>query len=249
MTVTVLDRALVASDAGRVTGEQDRPDPEVPEKARRRTFTAQYKLDVVAEYDAAATGEKGAVLRREALYSSHVIEWRRARVESVTDAAIILLAPAIGTRAAWVAAGVPQATWYRRHRLSPPPPKAAPVPHADRIQPRALAAAERTAILDTLHSDGFADLAPDEIWATLLDEGTYLGSVSTYYRVLREAGESRERRAQATHPAAVKPELIAAGPNQVYSDMVIPFDGQAAYMGRTSQGCSVQQGHKDLLQA
>jgi len=54
MTVTVLDRGLVAGDAGRVTGErQERPDPEVPGKARRRTFTAQYKLDVVAEYDAA----------------------------------------------------------------------------------------------------------------------------------------------------------------------------------------------------
>ena len=54
MTVTVLDRALGAGDAGRVTGErQERPDPEVPEKARRRRFTAQYKLDVVAEYDAA----------------------------------------------------------------------------------------------------------------------------------------------------------------------------------------------------
>jgi transposase-like protein len=80
MTVTVLDRALAAGDAGRVTGErQERPDPEVPEKARRRTFTAQYKLDVVAEYDAAAAGEKGAVLRREGLYSSHVTEWRRAR--------------------------------------------------------------------------------------------------------------------------------------------------------------------------
>ena len=80
MTVTVLDRALVAGDAGQVAGERrERPDPEVPEKARRRTFTAQYKLDVVAEYDAAPTGEKGAVLRREGLYSSHVIEWRRAR--------------------------------------------------------------------------------------------------------------------------------------------------------------------------
>jgi len=80
MTMTVLDRALVAGDAGQVAGERrERPDPEVPEKARRRTFTAQYKLDVVAEYDAAAAGEKGAVLRREGLYSSHVIEWRRAR--------------------------------------------------------------------------------------------------------------------------------------------------------------------------
>jgi transposase len=79
MTVTVPVRALVTGDAGRVTGgRQERPDPEVPGKARRRMFTAQYKLDVVAEYDAAA-GEKGAVLRREGLYSSHVIEWRRAR--------------------------------------------------------------------------------------------------------------------------------------------------------------------------
>ena len=80
MTMTVLDRALAAGDAGRVSGErQERPDPEVPEKARRRTFTAQYKLDVVAEYDAAAAGEKGAVLRREGLYSSHITEWRRSR--------------------------------------------------------------------------------------------------------------------------------------------------------------------------
>jgi hypothetical protein len=80
MTMTELDRRPVAGDAGRVTGKRpERPDPEVPERARRRTFTAQYKLDVVAEYDAATTGEKGAVLRREGLYSSHVIEWRRAR--------------------------------------------------------------------------------------------------------------------------------------------------------------------------
>jgi len=78
--VTVLDRALVAGDAGRVTGErQERPDPEVPEKARRRTFTAQYKQEVLAAYEAAANGEKGAILRREGLYSSLITEWRRAR--------------------------------------------------------------------------------------------------------------------------------------------------------------------------
>src|SRR5258706_11159140 len=79
MTATVLDPVPVTGDPGGVNGDrQERPDPQVPEKARRRTFTAQYKLDVVAEYDAAPTGEKGAVLRREGLYSSHVIEWRRA---------------------------------------------------------------------------------------------------------------------------------------------------------------------------
>ena len=79
MTTTVLDRTPAAGDAGRVTGEQERPDPEVPEKARRRTFTAQYKQEVLAAYDAAASGEKGAILRREGLYSSLITEWRRAR--------------------------------------------------------------------------------------------------------------------------------------------------------------------------
>jgi putative transposase len=147
----------------------------------------------------------------------------------VTDEAIALLAPQIGTRAACHAAGVPQATWYRRHRISPVPPRPAPVPHKERVQPRALAAAERQAILDALHSVRFADLAPDEVWATLLDEGTYLGSVSTCYRVLREAGETRERRRQATHPAAVRPELVAAGPNQVCSWDITKLHGPAKW--------------------
>ena len=80
MTMTVLDRTPVAGDAGGVTGErQERPDPEVPERARRRTFTAQYKLEVLAAYDAAGPGEKGAILRREGLYSSHIVDWRRTR--------------------------------------------------------------------------------------------------------------------------------------------------------------------------
>src|SRR6202142_1091236 len=80
MTMTVLDPALAAGDAGQVTGErQERPDPEVPERARRRTFTAQYKQQVLAAYEAAPDGEKGAVLRREGLYSSLISEWRRAR--------------------------------------------------------------------------------------------------------------------------------------------------------------------------
>ena len=71
--------------------------------------------------------------------------------------------------------------------------------------------------MDVLHSERFADTAPAEVWATLLDEGAYLGSVSTFYRVLRERGEVGERRRQATRPATVKPELMAAAPNQVWS--------------------------------
>jgi putative transposase len=147
----------------------------------------------------------------------------------VTDEAIALLAPRIGTRAACRATGVAQATWHRRHRVSPPPARREPVPHRDGVQPRALAAAKRAAILDALHSPRFADLAPDEVWATLLDEGTYLGPVSTYYRVLREAGESRERRRQAAHPAKVGPELVATGPNQVYSRDITKLHGPAKW--------------------
>jgi putative transposase len=147
----------------------------------------------------------------------------------VTDQAIALLAPRIGTRAACAASGVPQASWYRRHRASAAPPRRAPVPHRDRRQPRALGRGERLAILAMLHSERFADLAPAEAWAILLDEGTYLGSVSTFYRVLRQARESRERRAQAVHPAAVKPELAAAAPNQVWSWDITKLHGPAKW--------------------
>ena len=140
----------------------------------------------------------------------------------MTDEAIALLAPRIGTRGACRASGVPQATWYRRHRASPAPPRPAPVPHRDRTQPRALAPGERQAILDMLHSERFADTAPAEVWATLPDEGIYLGSVSTYYRVLREAGESRER-----SPGRRQAELAATGPNQVYSWDITKLHGPA----------------------
>lgn len=78
--MTVLDPALVAGDAGRVSDRgPDRPDPEVPERARRRRFAAAYKQEILAAYDAAPAGEKGAILRREGLYSSLITEWRRAR--------------------------------------------------------------------------------------------------------------------------------------------------------------------------
>ena len=78
--VATLLRSTGIEDPGRVSDAgTPRPDPEVPERARRRTFTAKYKLEILAAYDAAADGEKGALLRREGLYSSHVTEWRRAR--------------------------------------------------------------------------------------------------------------------------------------------------------------------------
>jgi putative transposase len=150
-------------------------------------------------------------------------------VTAVTDAAIAELAPRTGTRAACTAVGTPQASYYRRHRASPAPERPAPVPPHSRAQPRALSAAERQEILDVLHSERFTDAAPAEVWATLLDEGTYLASVSTFYRMLRSHGEARERRRQATHPAAKKPELVATAPNQVWSWDITKLHGPAKW--------------------
>jgi putative transposase len=147
----------------------------------------------------------------------------------VTDAAIAELAPTVGVRDACAAIGVAQASYYRRHRQSPLPARPAPIPHRDRPQPRGLSAAEQHAILDELHSDRFADMAPAEVWAILLDQGRYLGSISTFYRLLRQAGETRERRRQATHPATMKPELAATAPNAVWSWDITKLRGPAKW--------------------
>ena len=82
---------------------------------------------------------------------------------------------------------------------------------------RALPTQERSAVMELLHSDRFADMAPAAVCATLLDEGRYLCSIRTMYRLLNAGGEVRERRAQATHPRRTPPELVATGPNQVWT--------------------------------
>lgn len=128
--------------------------------------------------------------------------------------AISELTPIIGTTKALEAVGSDRASWYRAHRHSPAPPRSERVATP---QPRALSDVERKEIKATLESDEFVDEAPATVYAKLLDQGTYLASVSTMYRVLHEYDEVRERRRQATHPAHKKPELIAEGPNQCWS--------------------------------
>lgn len=122
------------------------------------------------------------------------------------------LANSTCTRRAAELLGRPRATHYRRcqpPRLGPPAPRPAPV--------NALSETERDRILTVLRSPEYCDLAPAQIWARLLDDGVYLCSISTMYRLLAGAGESRERRRQRTHPAKKRPELIATAPNQVWS--------------------------------
>ncbi len=249
-------------------------ETEVTAKARRRQFTAEYKRKVLAEAEACTKpGEIGALLRREGLYSSHLVEWRRARdsgalaglaprkrgpaakvphplerkvlelqrentrlkrraeraeglvelqksvgaagdpaaearrgevMQAVTD-----LGARLGIAASCAALGLPKATYYRA--LKPRPPRRTQTCH------RALGVDERRAVLDVLHEPRFAELAPAQVYATLLDEGRYLCSERTMYRVLAENAEVRERRDQLRHPKYKAPELLATAPNQLWS--------------------------------
>ncbi len=148
-------------------------------------------------------------------------------IEAAFDEAITELAPVVGVKDACAAVGRPRATHYRRHRQSPAPPRPKREPRA---QPRALTAAERAEVLEVLHEERFVNLAPGEVYAILLDEGRYLCSESTMYRILRDQhGQVRERRRQATHPPRVKPELVAHGPNQCWSWDITKLAGPAKW--------------------
>src|SRR5256886_11964321 len=145
----------------------------------------------------------------------------------MTDEAIDELTPILGSvRAACRAAGRPQANHYRRHRQSPKPDRPA---RQRNPQPRALSQAERDGVRAVLNSPTFVDKAPASVYHELLDEGVYLCSPSTMYRILRAHGEVRERRRQAVHPARVKPELVAIQPNQCWSWDITKLRGPATW--------------------
>ena len=132
------------------------------------------------------------------------------------------LGPELGVVAACAALGVARATYYRQLQpIHGPAPK--------RLVPRALAAGERKAVLDVMHEPRFEDLAPAEVYATLLDEGRYLCSERTMYRVLAENAEVRERRDQLRHPKYAAPELLATRPNQLWSWDITKLLGPAKW--------------------
>jgi len=119
----------------------------------------------------------------------------------------------VGVERACAALGVPRASFYRRRRQ-----KGAPATERQtRSSPRALSTEERGQVRSALNSERFMDKAPQEVYATLLDEGTYLCSVRTMYRILDDDKAVRERRNQIRHPNYKKPELLATGPNEVWS--------------------------------
>jgi transposase-like protein len=233
-----------------------RPDPEVRALAKRRKFNAAYKLAVLNEVDRLTEpGAIGALLRREALYSSQLTTWRRereagrgagspARTQGVHAGAVRMApnerVPSANRQAADHRGPKTVRCWSVRRTFAPTgnPERSRPVPQMPRaaraigrprrrgIPHQAARCARASAALaprrrargdpETLNAP-LADATPYTAFARLLDEGTYLASVRTMYRILAASGQSDERRNQLIHPAHVKPELLATGPNQVWT--------------------------------
>jgi len=132
------------------------------------------------------------------------------------------MGPRLGVAPTCAALGVSTASYYRHGQ----PPAAVP---ARPSPPRALPAAERTAVLDLLHEPRFVDLAPAQVYAGLLDEGRYVCSERTMYRILDAHQEVRERRDQRRHPQYAAPQLLATAPNQLWSWDITKLLGPAKW--------------------
>ena len=138
----------------------------------------------------------------------------------------------IGVAASCRALGLSRASFYRSTANAAETAEVLQGESAEkptRCNPRSLSAEESQQILAVLHSERFIDRAPSEVVNTLLDEGLYLGSVRTYYRVLARNNEVKERRAQRRHPVYSKPELLATGPNQVWTWDITKLLGPAKW--------------------
>jgi putative transposase len=138
-------------------------------------------------------------------------------------AAVKEVAPRLGVAPTCAALGVSTASYYRRCHPQPTTVASRPRP------PRTLPAAERTAVLAILHAPRFVDLAPAQVYAGLLDDGRYLCSERTMYRILEAHQEVRERRAQRRHPNYAAPQLLATAPNQLWSWDITKLLGPAKW--------------------
>jgi transposase InsO family protein len=146
-------------------------------------------------------------------------------------AGVLELMPVVGNAAACRALGLWRGAPARgrarsRRAALPGPSTSRPAPLRP---PLALTPGERQALLDTLNNEPFVDTAPAAVHATLLDEGRYLGSVRTMYRLLAANGGCRERRALRRHPTYSKPELLATAPNQIWSWDITKLKGPAKW--------------------
>ena len=272
----VLDPIAGEDEGGHVA---PRPNPEVlAGRAKRRRFTAEYKRSILDRADSEKpAGNLGAMLRREGLYSSLLVTWRREReagilkgltprkrgpkgkadpltaeyqklqrenerlAEQLRKAEIAIdvqkksgysagagvprngdvvmaglgeLIPVVGVREACAALHVPRSSFYRKGVSGDSSASVASTKHPPA---RSLDQAERRTVLACLHEERFQNSSPAAVYATLLDEGRYHCSIRTMCRILADEGETRERRGQLVHPAYTRPELLATGPNQLWS--------------------------------
>ena len=136
---------------------------------------------------------------------------------------VTAMGPRLGVAPTCAALGVSTASYYRRRKPQAAAIAARPSP------PRTLPLTERSAVLAILHEPRFVDLAPTQVYAGLLDEGRYVCSERTMYRILEENQEVRERRAQLRHPQYVAPQLLATAPNQLWSWDITKLLGPAKW--------------------
>ncbi len=132
-------------------------------------------------------------------------------------AAVTELAPHVGLRRACQAFSVNRALVYRERLRCRPTVLRRLAPRVRARPPLAFCTAEQDVLLDLLNSERFADVAPAAVYATLLDEGRYHGSIRTMYRLLSARNQAGERRRQRVHPVYAKPELLAVRPAEVWS--------------------------------
>ncbi|WP_433788777.1 IS3 family transposase [Actinoplanes sp. CA-252034] len=199
---------LQGKPAGETVG---RPSVEQAEIARlrRELALAQAKLartETALTIMGKAPRALGGHLQERAGRSGRL----RAR-QALMDAFQALTGAGTTTRAAAVMTGICRSSADRDRRRPSPSPSPRPVP-ANAFTP-----AERDRVLRLLDSPQFVDAAPAQVYAALLDQGVYVGSIATMYRILREHRQVRERRRLARHPARARPELVADGPRQVFS--------------------------------
>ncbi|MFD6065501.1 IS3 family transposase [Rhodococcus wratislaviensis] len=186
--------------------------PEQAEIARlKRELERSNKKLATTEAALSIMGKAHALLEQ----LSESADGRRDAEEALITAHHALTAAGVSTRAATTLTAVARSTATRtRERSATSVPS---IPSVTRTPVNKLSTLERRRVVEVLCSDRFVDRAPLEVYATLLDEGIYLCSVATMYRILRENRQVSDRRRQARHPARVRPELVATAPRQVYS--------------------------------
>jgi len=199
-----------AADAGELAGL-------TPKKRGRKKAEVDVRDRKIVELQRENTRLTARAERAEALVDLQkkvaALLGRRWKATS-RDGSVMETGSKIGVAPACLALGLPRATYYRRLR---PKPVDADGDMPSRPQPRALPPEERQQVLAVLNEPRFMDLAPPQVHATLLDEGRWLCSLRTMYRILDENGQVHERRNQLRHPEYKKPELLATRPNQVWT--------------------------------